>query len=132
MAGNPTPRRRPFLRMLSYLLAILILGAHIVTFGISKHHPAWLSLDMRDLLAHTAMFMTFAFVYRYSFTRAVSPPGAGFSTVLVCSSWGALCEFVQIWLPRDFNPLELAANMLAPVLVVALFYIFQREQPAAD
>lgn len=132
MAGSAAPRRRTFLQFLTYLLAIAILGAHIMTFGISKHHPAWLSLDMRDLLAHTAMFMTFAFVYRYSFTRAASPLVAGFSTVLVCSGWGALCEFVQIWLPRDFNPLELAANMGAPVVVVALFYIFQREESEPD
>jgi len=118
--------------MLSYLIAIVVLGAHIVTFGAFKYHPEWLSLDLRDLLGHIAMFLTFAFVYRYSFTRASAPVAAGIYTVLVCSSWGAFCEFIQIWLPRDFNPLELAVNMGAPVVVVGLFYIFQREQPAED
>jgi acyl-CoA reductase-like NAD-dependent aldehyde dehydrogenase len=82
VAGHAEPRRRPLLRMLSYLLAIVILGAHIVTFGISRHHPPWLSLDMRDLLGHSAMFLAFAFLYRYSFTRAASPLAAGLSTVL--------------------------------------------------
>jgi len=71
--------------MLSYLIALVVLGAHIITFGISKHHPAWLSLDLRDLLAHAAMFLTFTFIYRYSFTRAASPLSANIATVLVCS-----------------------------------------------
>lgn len=126
MADYDMPSRRPGLQALSYLIAIVVLGAHIITFGISKHHPAWLSLELRDLVAHIVMFMAFAFVYRYSFTRAASPLGANIATVLVCSGWGALCEFVQIWLPRDFNPFELAANVGAPVLVVALFYVFRR------
>ena len=126
MADHETPRRRPWLRTLAYLIAIVVLGAHIITFGISKHHPAWLSLELRDLAAHIAMFLTFALVYRYSFTRAASPLSANVATVLVCSGWGALCEFIQIWLPRDFNPFELAANVGAPLLIVALFYIFER------
>lgn len=113
--------------MLSYLIAVAVLAAHIVTYGEFRYHPEWLSVDLRDLLAHMVMFLTFAFVYRYSFTRAASPLMANISTVLVCSGWGAFCEFVQIWLPRDFNPIELLANTLSPVIVVGLFYIFQRD-----
>ena len=126
MTGEQTPRRRTWLRVLSFLIAIVVLGAHIITFGVSKHHPPWLSLELRDLFAHIAMFLAFALVYRYSYTRAASPLSANVATVLVCSGWGALCEFIQIWLPRDFNPFELLANIGAPLLVAALFHVLER------
>ena len=68
------------------------------------------------------MLFTFAFVYRLSFTAQAR--GANLATLLVCSGWGAACEIMQHWIPaRDFSVIELAANILAPAVVVALWWV---------
>jgi hypothetical protein len=127
--GAPLYRRRSWLRTLALTLGVLVMLAHIFTLKPIAVWLDWLHIDWPDIAKHFTMLSLFAVSYRLSWScvsrheksHAVAKR-PGLATVVVCSSWGALCECIQHWIPaRDFSVFELAVNILTPVLIAGLF-----------
>lgn len=117
--------RRPFFIALALITGALVFAGHVFTAGPLGPSPGWLELSLSDLVKHSSALMAFALAYRLSYR--LHAPGANLATVAVCSSWGALCEICQYFIPaRDFAVMELGVNMLAPALVALAFAAIAR------
>lgn len=111
--------RRPWLRAIALLLGVLVLLAHTITLKEVIELPVWWHVDWPDLVKHISLISTFTLAYRLSF-RAASP-AADRASAWLCSGWAGFCECLQHFIPaRDFSIVELAANSLTPLLVIAL------------
>jgi len=111
--------RVQWLRVAALLIGLLVFLAHTMTLRRPGIPPDWLSLDVRDLVYHSTALATFALTYRFSFVRGAL--GGAALTILFCSSWGALCEISQHWIPaRDFSVIELGVNILTPIVITGL------------
>jgi len=120
--------RRNWLRSIALLLGLLVLLAHVFTLKPIAEWLGWLHIDWPDIAKHCAMLSLFTLSYRLSWI-ADSQAGAGdasssraaLASIIVCSSWGALCETLQHWIPaRDFSVWELAVNILTPMLITGI------------
>jgi VanZ family protein len=130
---SPPPlfARRHWLRAIAILLGILVLLAHVFTLKPIATWLGWLHIDWPDIAKHCAMLSLFTLTYRLSWIDAVksemdwsTAAQAGLASILICSSWGALCETLQHWIPaRDFSVWELAVNILTPLLIVGLIQL---------
>lgn len=116
--------RGPILRVAALIIGVLVFLAHVMTLHRPGLPPNWLSVDYRDLVYHSSALSLFALTYRLSFARG-APRGA-LSTILLCSTWGALCEISQHWIPaRDFSVIELGVNILTPVVIAGLIALLR-------
>jgi len=119
------PSRINWLRWLALLLGGLVFLGHVITLKEWVFYPYWLSINWPDVYKHFTTLAVFALAYRLSF--GLYTPYAGRATVAVCSTWGALCEITQHWIPpRDFSVWELAVNILAPIAVAGVVALFTR------
>jgi hypothetical protein len=127
----PLFTRRHWLRAVALSLGILVLLAHVFTLKPIAEWLGWLHIDWPDIAKHCAMLSLFTLTYRLSWVDASrtgfnpsSASQAGLASILVCSSWGALCETLQHWIPaRDFSVWELSVNILTPLLITGLIQL---------
>jgi len=116
--------RGQFLRIAALAIGMLVFLAHTMTLHRPGVPPDWLAVDYQDLVYHSTALSLFSLTYRFSFPRG-APGGAAF-TILLCSTWGALCEISQHWIPaRDFSVIELGVNILTPIVITALVALFR-------
>jgi VanZ family protein len=114
-----TATRRIFFRVLALVLGVVVLLAHTVTMGEIFRLQQQLHMDWPDLAKHAVLIASFALSYRLSYP--LRQRSADWPSIALCSGWAALCEILQSVIPgRDFAPVELAANIVTPMIVVGL------------
>ena len=126
----PVAIRREWLRLVALAWGAVVLLGHVMTYG--DVIPRWLHhVEPPDLVKHLTGVGLFALLYRASWAGVEVGDGRTrlsptLAALLVCCSWGALCESLQIFVPlRDFDLRELALNTLSPAVIIGLWALVE-------
>jgi hypothetical protein len=123
--------RRDWLRPVALLWGAIVFIGHVATYRKFVHH---INLPP-DFIQHLTGIGVFSLLYRASWRPASGAGGISptVACLLVCCSWGALCECVQVFVPlRDFQLRELALNTATPAVLIGLWGFVEMLVAAAN